>query len=59
MVKCSMLVYLLNCHWKSSSMPVSSQRTYVTGAEEVLYASTHDLEQIVLVFELGSAKTTK
>lgn len=53
-----MLVYEVNCHWKSSSLPVSSQSTYVKGAVEELCASIHDLEHIVLVFELGSEKTT-
>jgi hypothetical protein len=53
-----MLVYEVSCHWKSSSLPVSSQRTYVVGAAEALCESIQDLEQTVLVFEFGSAKTT-
>lgn len=52
------LVYEVNCHWKVSAMPVSSQRLYVNGAVEVLRASVHDLEHMVLVFEFGSEKTT-
>lgn len=52
-------MYEVNCHSKSSSLPVvSSQSTYAVGAVEELCASTQDLEQIVLVFEFGSEKTT-